>query len=74
MRWVMALGLLGFASMAQAQEPVEPKLTLRVTVDQAMLIAQTLGAIRCGTVAELTMCTAAGELLRSIKEQARGQQ
>ena len=80
MRWGLALGFLGFASLAQAQglppadPPSEPKLTVKVTVEQAMLIAQTLGAISCPNVAALTTCQQAADLLRSIKEQAREQQ
>ena len=74
MRWGV-LGLLGFASLAQAQglPPSEPKLTLHVTAEQAMLIAQTLGAISCPNVTALTMCQHAADLLRSIREQAKAQ-
>ncbi len=38
-----------------------------------MLIVQTLGAIQCGTVAQLAVCQRAGELLRSIQDQAKAQ-
>ncbi len=74
-RAVVALAFLGVASLARAQglPSNEPKLTLQVTVDQAMLIAQTLGAIACPNVTAMMTCQQAAELLRSIKEQARTQ-
>ena len=75
MRAVLALGRLGFASLAQAQGlPSEPKLTLKVTTEEAMLIVQTLGAIGCRNVTELMTCQQAADLLRSIREQVRGQE
>ena len=79
---LLAFGLLGFASCAQAQEIVppiyralivEPKLTLHVTTDQAMLLVQTLGAIGCQNVTQLMVCQQAAELLREIREQAKMQ-
>jgi hypothetical protein len=69
----LALGLLGFASMAQAQGFGEPKLTLSVTAEQAMLIVQTLEAIGCQSVKQLVVCQQAVELLRDIREQAKAQ-
>ena len=72
MRLVLALGLLGFASLAQAQEVV-PKLTLSVTTEQAQLIVQTLGAIVCQNVTQLAICQQAAELLRSLREQIKTQ-
>ena len=73
MRLLIALGLLGFASLAQAQELGAPKLTLSVTQEQAQLIVQTLGAIGCQTVTQLVVCQQALELLREVREQARAQ-
>ena len=71
MRLVLALGLLGFASLAQAQEPL--KLTLSVTTEQAQLIVQTLGAIACQNVTQLAVCQQAVELLRDVREQVKAQ-
>lgn len=69
----LALGLLGFASLAQAQEVGEPKVNLRVSIEQAMLIVQTLGQIGCQNVTQLIICQQAAELLREIREQAKAQ-
>ena len=71
---LFAIGLLGFASCAQAQGLAsEPKLTLRITTEQAMLLVQTLGAIGCQNVTQLMVCQQAAELLRDIREQAKMQ-
>lgn len=73
MRAILALGLLGLASVAQAQGLGEPKLALSVTAEQAMLIVQTLEAIGCQSVKQLVVCQGAIELLHSIREQAKAQ-
>ncbi len=65
---LVLVGLL-FAPVAFAQET--PKITLLVTVDQAMLLVQTLGAIGCQNVTQLMVCQQAAELLRDIREQAK---
>jgi hypothetical protein len=73
-RAAIALGVLGFASLAQAQDiPTQPKLTLSLTVEQAQLIVQTLGAIGCQNVTQLAICQQAVDLLRDIREQAKAQ-
>ncbi len=74
MRVLLALGLLGFASLAQAQElKSDPPMMLKVSDDEAKLIAQTLSAISCPNVAQLIVCQQAADLLRSIREQAKAQ-
>ena len=72
MRAALALGLLGFASLAQAQE-VAPKVTLSITVEQAQLIVQTLGQIGCQNVSQLVICQQAADLLRDMREQIKAQ-
>lgn len=68
---VLLLGLLAAApSLAQEQ----PRLKLDVSVEDAMLIVQTLEAIPCGTVRQIMVCEAALTLLRGIREQAKAQQ
>jgi len=69
---LLALGLLGFASIAQTQEI--PKLTIKVSTEEAMLIVQTLGAIGCQNVTQLVVCDQAKALLLSIREQVKAQQ
>jgi hypothetical protein len=71
-RVLLALGLLGFASLAQAQEVV-PKVTLSITVEQAQLIVQTLGQIGCQNVTQLAVCQQAADLLRDMREQIKAQ-
>ncbi len=62
------------ASPAGAQE-LKQELTLKVTVDDAMLIVQVLGQGQCGplTVQALNLCKRMDDLLHSIQEQAKAQ-
>lgn len=55
---------------AQQQNPLQ----LTVTVQQAMLIVETMKAIRCDTVQQMIVCQQAKELLEAIQAQAREQQ
>lgn len=86
-RFVYGLLLAGLASTAQAQQGfftgnvtsqgvaiTEPgKLHLNLTVEQTMLIVQTLGQIGCQTVEQLARCNDAAALLAEIKRQAKAQ-
>lgn len=71
MRRLILAGFLALALPAGAQELQPQDLTLKVTIEDAMLIAQTLGAIQCGTVTQLAVCQRAAALLRAIQEQAK---
>ncbi len=81
MRSLLVAGvLLGLCSGAGAQQPppalegvAAPGVTLKLTVEQTKLIVDTLGAIGCQNVTQLTVCEQARDLLRDIQRQAREQ-
>jgi Lon protease-like protein len=70
-RFLLAAAFLGWCSLASAEEPV--KLTLSLTVEEAMLMVQTLSQLRCQSVSELAVCQKALDLIHSIREQATKQ-
>ena len=65
--------LLGGPALAQQPITGVPPLHLQVTVEQAQLVVQTLGAIACQNVTQLVVCQQAVELLASLREQIRAQ-
>lgn len=76
MRLALAgLLLVGLAhgALAQQAQQVEPKLKLELSVEDTMLIVQTLGQISCQTVQQLAMCNKAAALLADIQRQAKAQ-
>ncbi len=70
---VAAMLLLGGPALAQQPITGAPPLRLEMTTEQAMLIVQTLGAISCPNVTQLAICQQAVELLKSLREQIKGQ-
>ena len=75
MRRLAIIGALLLGGPALAQQPITgvPPLHLEVTVEQAQLIVQTLGAIGCQNVTQLAICQQAVELLRNMREQIKAQ-
>ena len=73
MRRLVVLLLL-WPAVASAQLAEEPKVTVTLTVEQAMLVVQTLGAISCQTVQAMVTCNRALETLRGIQRQVKEQQ
>ncbi len=74
---VVLLGLNG-GSLAQQPSPPAPSgavpgVHLDLTVEQTKLIVQTLGAIGCQNVTQLVVCQEAADLLKTLREQAKGQ-
>lgn len=65
--------LLGLGSAEAQQPPDQPKLTLQVTTEQAMLISQTLERVNCPTVREFVVCQQVVDLLKSLREQVKAQ-
>ena len=73
MRWLV-LGLLLCGAPALAQQlPTQPPVTLTISVEQAMLIDQTLGQIGCANVQQLMVCMQALDLRSIIHEQVKAQ-
>ena len=72
-RLIAVMLLLGGPALAQQPITGVPPLHLEVTVEQAMLIVQTLGAISCQNVTQLAVCQQAVELLRDMREQIKAQ-
>lgn len=72
---VSGLMLLALALPAQAQVgPIGPvHLKLDLSVDDTMLIVETLGQISCPNVAALATCNRAVDLLAEIKKQVKAQ-
>ncbi len=58
-----------FSPAGAQQKP----LTLTLEVEQAMLVVETLKAIRCDTVQQLIVCEKAKAILAAIQAQAREQ-
>jgi hypothetical protein len=78
MRWRIPLAaasaLLGLATVpVSAEEHLQPSVKLTVTLDQAKLIVETLGAVSCPTVRQLATCNAAAALLKEIQQQTLAQ-
>ncbi len=75
MRRLALAAVLLLGGPALAQQPIAgvPPLHLEVSVEQAQLVVQTLRAIACSNVAQLMVCQEAAELLRSLREQIKGQ-
>lgn len=74
MRTLLLLAFLGAASIAHAQEPASPPVTLTLSQDEAQMIVQTLNQISCPTVAALKTCNAAAALVAKVQAQVLAQQ
>lgn len=75
MRWLIVPVIVLLGGPALAQHPVTgvPPLHLEITVEQAQLIVQTLGAISCQNVTQLAICQQAVDLLKNMREQVKAQ-
>lgn len=72
-RAVLALGFVcALAAAARAQQP-QQDVTLKLSVDQAMLVVETLKQVRCDSVAALILCEKAKAILEAVQAQAREQ-
>jgi hypothetical protein len=75
----LLLGLCISLAPAQAQQLPQaptgaaPGVSLKLTVEQTKLIAETLGAIGCQNVAQLVVCLEAAKLRAEIQSQAAEQ-
>lgn len=73
MRFLAFWVALCLGSVAWAQSPPKPDLTLTVIEDEAKLIVQMLDAIQCQNVAQLQTCIKAMALKAKLQEQIIGQ-
>lgn len=72
MRWPVLAAAMLLAGPALADE-VANRVTLRLEVEQAKLIVQTLGAIGCGNVTQMIVCHQAEALLHEMQKQLNEQ-
>lgn len=75
MRRLILVGvvLLGLGSAEAQQLPPEPKLTLQVTTDEAMMIVAALKSIGCQNVTQFVICQKVVELLGELRKQLEAQ-
>lgn len=73
---VLGIALLGLASTVQAGElpGKSPPVSLKLSVDEAQLIVETLQQIGCQTVGQMATCNLAVQTLKDIREQVIAQQ